>query len=214
MDSKDLTVLGFEGQSVRMVIRNGEPWWVAKDIAEILEYKWAGSGTINHVPEKWKGVDSVPTPSGKQSMALLSEHGLYFFLARSDKPKALPFQEWIAGEVIPSIRKTGKYEITNQARKESIAARNALTESWQKHGADKFYHYINLTKSEYLALFGTKDRKKAEMNTEEIAALRLFEALENMKLLVRDDIKGYDALTGSIGDTGKLLDNIKTKLID
>lgn len=44
-------------------------------------------------------------------MLTLSEQGLYFFLGRSDKPKALPYQMWIAGEVVPSIRKTGSYSI-------------------------------------------------------------------------------------------------------
>lgn len=48
-------------------------------------------------------------PGGKQSMPALSESGLNFFVMRSDKPKALPFQEWLAGEVLPAIRKTGSY---------------------------------------------------------------------------------------------------------
>ncbi|MFB8829081.1 Bro-N domain-containing protein [Azotobacter sp. CWF10] len=48
-------------------------------------------------------------PSGVQDMAVLSEQGMYFFLARSDKPTALPMQKWVAGEVLPSIRKTGSY---------------------------------------------------------------------------------------------------------
>ena len=50
------------------------------------------------------------TRGGKQKLLALSEQGLYFFLGRSDKPKALPFQMWLAGEVIPQIRKTGRYE--------------------------------------------------------------------------------------------------------
>ena len=99
----------YQGQSVRTVAIDGEPWFVAKDVAEILGYVWAGSATIRHVPEEWKGVNSVPTPYGVQEMALLSEQGLYFFLGRSDKPLALPFQKWIAGEVMPSIRRDGLY---------------------------------------------------------------------------------------------------------
>ena len=51
------------------------------------------------------------TPGGTQNMWCLSEPGLYFFLNRSDKPKALPLQKWVAGEVLPSIRKTGGYSI-------------------------------------------------------------------------------------------------------
>ena len=108
----------FEGRSIRTVEVNGEPWFVAKDIAEALGYTWSGSRT-QHVPDEWRGVTSVVTPSGTQEMNVLSEQGMYFFLGRSDKPKALPFQKWIAKDVVPSIRKTGTLP---QARSESLAA--------------------------------------------------------------------------------------------
>ena len=96
---------------VRMTEYNGEIAFVAKDILERLGYELQrGAGSyIAHVPEEWRGVHPIDTPSGTQEMAVLTEQGLYFFLARSDKPLALPFQKWIAGEVIPSIRKTGGY---------------------------------------------------------------------------------------------------------
>ncbi len=97
--------------SVRVVTRDDEPWFVAKDVAEALDYIWKGSSTVGHVPDKWRGVYSVQTPSGMQDMLVISEQGLYFFLGRSDKPKALPFQKWLAGEVLPAIRKTGTYSI-------------------------------------------------------------------------------------------------------
>lgn len=95
--------------SVRMIVDNEEIWVSAKDVAEALDYKWAGMSTLKHVPEQWRGVRSVPTPSGDQNMIVLSEHGLYFFLGRSDKPKALAYQMWIANDVAPSIRKHGGY---------------------------------------------------------------------------------------------------------
>jgi len=107
--STTLQSLSFEDHPVRIQMIDGEPWWVAKDVAEMLGYIWNGTECIKHVPEKWRGVRSVLTPSGNQQMALLSEQGLYWFLARSDKPAALPFQEWVAGDVIPSIRRTGRY---------------------------------------------------------------------------------------------------------
>jgi len=94
--------------SIRIVTRDGEPWFVAKDVAEALDYTWSGN-RVAHVPDEWRGATSVVTPSGTQQMTVLSEPGLYFFLARSDKPKALPFQKWLAGEVLPAIRKTGTY---------------------------------------------------------------------------------------------------------
>lgn len=96
------------GKQVRTVVKDGVLWFVAKDVAEALDYTWSGS-RITHVPEDYRGVTSVVTPSGTQEMAVLSEEGLNFFLMRSDKPKVRGFQRWIAGEVLPSIRKTGSY---------------------------------------------------------------------------------------------------------
>lgn len=66
------------------------------------------------VLENQQGVTTVVTPSGNQDMAYLTEQGLYFFLARSDKPQAIPMQRWVAGDVLPTIRKTGRYEAPRQ----------------------------------------------------------------------------------------------------
>jgi prophage antirepressor-like protein len=94
---------------VRTVVIDGEPWFVAKDIAEALGYECNGNARIAHVPEQWKGATSVVTPGGNQVMLVISEAGLSF-LNRSDKPKALPLQMWVAGDVLPMIRKTGSYK--------------------------------------------------------------------------------------------------------
>lgn len=112
--------------SVRVVENGRELFFVAKDVAEALEYTWKGIATINHIPEDWRGVYSVQTPSGEQEMLTLSEQGLYFFLARSDKPKALPYQKWIAGEVMPSIRKTGSYSMPTAPAKAEMSVQSEL----------------------------------------------------------------------------------------
>ena len=101
----------FEGRPLR-VLRDetGEPLFVAKDVALALEYDWNGASRVAHVPDEWKRVTSVVTLRGdEQNMVCLTEQGLYFFLGRSDKPKALPFQKWLAGEVLLAIRRTGRY---------------------------------------------------------------------------------------------------------
>lgn len=110
-----LNVFTFGPTPVRVVFsQSGDPLWVAKDVAEALGYVWNGTSRIEHVPAEWRGVTSVVTPSGAQDMAVLSEQGLYYFLARSDKPAALPFQKWVAGDVLPSIRRTGSYSLPAQ----------------------------------------------------------------------------------------------------
>lgn len=108
-DVNELSIFSYQGREVRTVMREGSPWWVAKDVADLLGYVWQGAKSVRHVPEEWRGVYSVYTPSGDQEMVCFSREGLFFFLARSDKPLALPFQKWVAGEVLPSIERTGSY---------------------------------------------------------------------------------------------------------
>ena len=73
------------------------------------------------------------TPGGEQEMLCLTEEGLYFFLGRSDKPRALPYQMWIAGDVAPSIRQTGSYnakssneEVKNKRQELNVEAAKIL----------------------------------------------------------------------------------------
>lgn len=108
-----LSQFSFQTNAVRTIAENGEIWFVAKDVAQSLEYSSTNMTTIfSAVPEEWKGSKPIATLGGNQKLLMISEQGLYFFLGRSDKPKALPFQKWLAGEVLPSIRKTGSYSVS------------------------------------------------------------------------------------------------------
>ena len=89
----------------------GDAWFCGQDVLTALEYSEDSNPAkvFNTVPGDWKGVKPIHTLGGPQNLICLSEQGLYFFLGRSDKPKALPYQMWIAGEVVPDIRKHGMY---------------------------------------------------------------------------------------------------------
>lgn len=115
----------FETKEIRIVNgSDGQPRWVAKDVAEALGYSESSLGQMNNllrnVPEEWRGHNPIMTPHGEQDMAVLTEQGLYFFLGRSDKPSALPFQKWIAGEVIPSIRRTGSFSLVPKTLSQAL----------------------------------------------------------------------------------------------
>jgi prophage antirepressor-like protein/phage antirepressor YoqD-like protein len=87
-----------------------EPWFCCKDIAQSLDYASMNMPILfSHVPEEWKGSNPITTLGGPQQMLTVNEPGLNFFLGRSDKPKALPYQMKVAGEIMPSIRKFGAY---------------------------------------------------------------------------------------------------------
>ena len=108
-----IQVFDFKGNQTRVVMVDGEPWFVAKDVATTLGYSEASMSNMGQllgaVPDEWKGRKRITTPGGEQEMLCLSEQGLYFFLGRSDKPAALPYQKIVAGQVMPSIRKHGAY---------------------------------------------------------------------------------------------------------
>jgi prophage antirepressor-like protein len=129
MSDSNITPFQFENQAVRTVSVSGEIWFVAKDVIEAVDAVW-GARAISHIPGEWKGMHPIPTPGGTQEMAILSEHGVYFYLNRSDKPKALPIQMWIAGEVLPSIRKTGGYNIKQPTNFDAI---RALVDAAEEH---------------------------------------------------------------------------------
>ncbi|MDR1510798.1 MAG: hypothetical protein LBS53_14325, partial [Synergistaceae bacterium] len=78
----NLRVFDFENRQGRIVIVDGEPWFIAKDVAAGIGASWNGETSIKHVPEEWRGVLSVYTPSSNQEMWALTEQGLYFYLAR------------------------------------------------------------------------------------------------------------------------------------
>jgi prophage antirepressor-like protein len=197
----------FDEKPIRTVVVRGEPWWVAKDVAVALGYANPQKAVRDHCTNaKPVGVwgERFVHPIDPQTI-VIAEPDLYRLIIRSNLPAAERFERWIFEEVLPAIRKTGSYSISAEARRESIAARSALTAEWATHGADKFYHFINLTKAEYEALFGDKAKKKADMTREELAALKVFESIEYLKLVKNEEIHGYRALVDSVAETGRQL---------
>jgi prophage antirepressor-like protein len=111
--SSALQLFQFEKQDVRVVIIDGEPWWVAKDVCGALGLTNV-SQAMGHLDEDEKGVSSVYTPGGNQNMLCINEPGLYGLVLVSRRPEAKAFKRWIKHEVIPSIRKTGSYSVSQE----------------------------------------------------------------------------------------------------
>ena len=103
------TVFKFKSTEVRTVDRNGQVWFVASDIAKALDYRNA-EGMARWLDDDEKGAHIVCTPSGDQEMIVINESGLYHAVLKSRKPEAVPFRKWVTSEVLPAIRRTGKYE--------------------------------------------------------------------------------------------------------
>ncbi len=93
---------------LRGFLRDGEPWFVAQDVSEALEYRNAPDMTRN-LDDDEKGTQIVRTLGGDQEMTVINESGLYSAILKSRKPEAKTFKKWVTSEVLPSIRKTGSY---------------------------------------------------------------------------------------------------------
>lgn len=106
--STQLVPFSFESNEIRaMQDEGGNPWFVAKDVAEALGISWS-SATLNPIKAAWKGMMKFITPGGEQELAVICEQAVYKLAFRSRKPEAERFTDWVA-EVIATIRKTGQY---------------------------------------------------------------------------------------------------------
>lgn len=106
--SQSIISYDFRAHSVRVVIRDGEPWFVATDVARSLGYR-NSPDAVRNLEDRQKGTHNVRTLKGNQELTIISEGGLYRLVLRSRKPEAVAFSDWVTDEVLPSIRKTGSY---------------------------------------------------------------------------------------------------------
>ena len=104
----ELQIFNYNGSEVRTIQKDGEPWWVLKDVCNILSIRNPADVFIR-LDEDEKGVGQIDTLGGKQHVNIVNESGLYNVILRSDKPEAKPFRKWVTSEVLPSIRKHGGY---------------------------------------------------------------------------------------------------------
>ncbi|MEF9623960.1 BRO family protein [Streptococcus dysgalactiae] len=103
-------IFNFKGQEVRTVTINNEPYFVGKDVAEILGYAKARNAIASHVDEEDKKDAPIQgTLGGTQNMTIINESGLYSLILSSKLPQAKEFKRWVTTEVLPTIRKHGAY---------------------------------------------------------------------------------------------------------
>lgn len=111
---KDLMIFeNAEFGQMRTVTIDNEPWFVGKDVAEALGYAKPTDAVRKRVDEEDRGISKMETPSGTQDMTVINESGMYSLILGSKLPSAKKFKHWVTSEVLPSLRKTGSYEMKN-----------------------------------------------------------------------------------------------------
>ena len=107
----NLQIFAFEGtDEIRTLLINDEPYFVGKDVAEVLGYKNTPKAIRDHIDEEDKRTERIVHPlGGQQDTWLINESGLYSLILKSKLPSAKKFKRWVTSEVLPTIRKHGMY---------------------------------------------------------------------------------------------------------
>ena len=195
--------------AIRTIEKDGEPWFVGKDVAAALGYEKPTDAVRKHVDVEDRGISKMETPSGAQETTIVNESGLYSLVLSSKLPTAKKFKRWGTSEVIPSIRKHGGY-LTPDKLEEVLLKPDTLIQLAQNLKAEQekrralevkmeeqkpkvlFAESVEVAKTSILIGELAKLLKQNGIN---IGQNRLFEWLRNNGYLIRRQGSDYNMPT-------------------
>lgn len=117
----EVQLFNFENHEVRSLLLNNEPWFVGKDVAEVLGYERADNAIRNHIDKEDKLMHQISASGQNRNMTIINESGLYSLVLSSKLPSAKKFKRWVTSEVLPALRKTGQYQVKELSGSELMA---------------------------------------------------------------------------------------------
>ena len=186
--------------SVRTMEINGEPYFVGKDVAEILGYANASKALIDHVDDEDKLNNETLSSLGQRGGWLINESGLYSLILSSKLSNAKKFKRWVTSEILPAIRKTGSYSIQNKPDSYTIEDPAARARRWAEEYEEKKALEAKIEEQKPLVEYAehiqaSKDvidmksmAKLASKNGIKIGRNKLFSFLRDRKILDRENI--------------------------
>ena len=208
MQNSELKIFNYENANVRTTVRNGEIWFVLKDVCDVLSIQNYRNVSAK-LEDDEKDVHQMDTLGGRQKIIIVNESGLYKTIFRSDKPEAKKFMRWITHEVLPTIRKHGAY-ITSDKMEELMTDPDTwvkLIRTLQQERREKamlqnqieidrpkivFADAVSVSESDVLI---GELAKILKGNGVDIGQNRLFERLRNDGFLVRRNGGDYNMPT-------------------
>ena len=186
--------------SVRTMEINGEPYFVGKDVAEILGYANTSKALIDHVDDEDKLNNETLSSLGQRGGWLINESGLYSLILSSKLPTAKKFKHWVTSEILPAIRKTGSYSIQSKPDSYTIEDPAARARRWAEEYEEKKALEAKIEEQKPLVEYAehiqaSKDvidmksmAKLASKNGIKIGRNKLFSFLRDRKILDRENI--------------------------
>ena len=120
-----MQIFEYQGNEVRTIQHGDEVWWVLRDVCRVLSLSNPAK-VAQRLDEDEKDITLSYTPGGYQEITIVNEPGLYSVILRSDKPEAKTFKRWVTHEVLPSIRKTGAYNVGQELTDEEKMAHGLI----------------------------------------------------------------------------------------
>lgn len=186
--------------SVRTMEINGVPYFVGKDVAEILGYSRPDHAITAHVDDEDKLMYQIDTSGQNRNMFIINESGLYSLILSSKLPNAKKFKHWVTAEVLPAIRKTGSYSIQSKPDSYTIEDPAARARRWAEEYEEKKALEAKIEEQKPLVEYAehiqaSKDvidmksmAKLASKNGIKIGRNKLFSFLRDRKILDRENI--------------------------
>lgn len=198
----------FNGAQVRALTINNEPYFVGKDVAEILGYKNTRDALNKHVDSEDKNIVAIRDgiKKGNPNQTVINESGLYSLIISSKLPSAKQFKHWVTSEVLPAIRKHGAY-MTDQKAEAIVTDKNALADLLQQASDQLKAKDIQIAEMKPKALFADAITesdtsilvgdlaKILRQNGIEIGARRLFQWLRKNHYLISRRGSDYNSPT-------------------
>ena len=185
---------------VRTMEINGDPYFVGKDVAEILGYANTSKALIDHVDDEDKLNNETLSSLGQRGGWLINESGLYSLILSSKLPTAKKFKRWVTSEILPAIRKTGSYSIQSKPDSYTIEDPAARARRWAEEYEEKKALEAKIEEQKPLVEYAehiqaSKDvidmksmAKLASKNGIKIGRNKLFSFLRDRKILDRENI--------------------------
>ena len=192
----ELQIFDFKGNEVRTLMIDGEPYFVGKEVAEILGYERPDNAVRNHVDAEDKLMHSISASGQMRNMTVINESGLYSLILSSKLEKAKEFKRWVTSEVLPAIRKHGAY-LTDKKAYEITHNPNSLADLLIQAGEQLRKKDLVIQEMQPKALFADAVAtsktsiligdlaKILKQNGVNIGQKRLFEWLRNHGYLVK-----------------------------
>lgn len=117
----ELQLFSFENHEVRSLLINSEPWFVGKDVADVLGYADTNQAIRKHVDNEDRLTRRFDGTGQSRDMTIINESGLYSLVLSSKLPSAKKFKRWVTSEVLPALRKSGQYQVKELSGQELMA---------------------------------------------------------------------------------------------